>query len=95
MPEGQEATPATGFYARLFAARSLPISAAVLALTLLRSTSWLGAFLILAGLVQAADALIGAGRRNRAQTLAPAAAAAIHLASARWLLGGRPQPWRD
>lgn len=95
LPEGQEATPAAGFYAKLFAARSLPISTAVLTLTLLRSTNWLGAFLALAGLVQAADALIGAGYRNRAQTIAPAAAATIHLASARWLLRGRPQPWRD
>lgn len=95
LPEEIEATPAAEFYAKMFAARSLPLSATVVALVLLRSTSWLGAFLILAGLVQAADALIGAGYRNRGQTIAPAAAAAVHLASARWLLHGRPRPWRD
>lgn len=94
-PDGQEATPAAEYYARLFAARSLPISAAALALTLPRSNNWLGVFPILAGLVQAADALIGVSYRNRAQTLAPAAAAAVHLASARWLLGDHPRPWRD
>jgi len=94
LPEGHEATPAAAFYARYFAARSLPLAAMVVALVLRRSTDRLGTFLVLAGLVQAADALIGASYRNRGQTLAPAAAAALHLASARWLLRDRPQPWR-
>lgn len=92
--EGNEVTPGAEFYARYFAARSLPLSATVVALILLRSANWLGAFLIAAGLVQAADALIGASYRNRGQTLAPAAAA-VHLASARWLLRCRPRPRRD
>lgn len=95
LPGGMEATPAAEFYARYFAARSLPLSAAVVALVLLRSTNWLGAFLVLAGLVQAADALIGAGYRNPGQTFAPAAAAVLHLASAWWLLRAHPQPWQD
>jgi hypothetical protein len=93
LPEGNEVTPAAEFYAKMFAARSLPLSAAVTALILLRSTDRLSAFLIVAGVVQAADALIGASYRNRGQTLAPAAAAALHFASARWLLRGRLRSW--
>jgi len=90
LPEGQEATPAATFYARYFAARSVPLAAMVVVLTLRKSTNRLSALLVLAGLVQAADALIGASYRNRAQTLAPALVAAFHLASARWLLRDRP-----
>lgn len=93
LPQGNEVTPAAEFYARYFAARSLPLSAMVIALILRKSTHRLGAFLILAGLVQAADALILVGYRG--QALAPAAAAVVHFASARWLLRGRPQPRRD
>ena len=95
LPEGNEVTPAAEFYTKYFAARSVPLSTIVAALILLRSTNWLGAFLVFAGLVQAADALIGVSYRNRQQTFAPAAAAAIHLASARWLLRDRQRPWRD
>jgi hypothetical protein len=95
LPDGDEATPAAAFLARYVAARSLPLSATVVALALLRSTNWFGACLVLAGLVQAADAVIGAGSRRRIQTLAPAAAATLHLASAWSLLRGRPHPWRD
>lgn len=90
LPEGQEATPAATFYARYLAARSLPLAATTIVLVLRRSTNRLGAVLVLAGLVQAADALIGASYRNRAQMIAPAAASACHLASAWWLLRGRP-----
>lgn len=95
LPEGQEVTPAAEFYAKMYAARSLPLCAAVVALILLRSTNWLGAFLVFAGLIQAADALIGVNYRIRGQTVVPAAAATIHLVSARWLLSGHPRPWRD
>jgi len=95
LPGSLRFPPAAEFYARYFAARSLPLSAMVVALILLKSTHRLGAFLVLAGLVQAADALILVGYRNRGQALAPAAAAVVHLASARWLLRGESQPRRD
>ncbi len=95
LPQGNEVTPAVEFYARYFAARSLPLSATVVALILRKSTHRLRAFLVLAGLVQAADALILVSYRNRGQALAPAAAAVVHLASARWLLRGRPRSRRD
>ncbi len=95
LPEGQEVTPAAEFYAKMYAARSLPLSAMVVAFILLRSHSWLGAFLVFAGVVQAADSLIGASYRIRGQAIVPAAAAAIHLASAWWLLRDRSRPWRD
>ena len=90
LPEGYELTPAAGFYAKMYAARSVPLCVMVVILTFLGSTNRLGVFLILADLVQAADALIGAGYRIRGQTILPAAAAAVHLASARLLLRGRP-----
>lgn len=95
LPERDEVTPAVKFYAKYFAARSLPLSMMVVVLVLLGSNNWLGAFLILSGLVQAADALILASYRNQAQSLAPAAAATVHLVSAWWLLHGRSRPWRD
>lgn len=94
LPAGTESTPAAEFYARYALARTLPLSAMVVALVLARSASWLGALLIAAGLIQAADALIGAAYHDPGQTLAPAAAAAVHLASARWMLLGRGRPWR-
>ena len=92
LPEENEVTPAAEFYARMFAARSVPLCATVIALILLRSTKLLGAFLAFAGLVQAADALIGASYRIRGQTFVPAVAAVIHFASARWLLRGQLRP---
>ena len=92
LPEGREVTPAAEFYARMYAARSVPLCATVTALILLRSTKLLGAFLAFAGLVQAADALIGASYRIRGQTFVPAVAAVIHFASARWLLRGQLRP---
>lgn len=95
LPSGSVVTPAADLYVRFYAARSLPLTGFIVALVLLGSTSWLGGLLILAGLIQALDSLIGLSYGNLGQTLFPAVAAVIHLVSASWLLRSHPQLWRD
>ena len=95
LPSGSVVTSAADLYVKFYAARSLPLTGFIAALGLLGSTSWLGALLILAGLVQALDALIGLNYGNLGQTLFPAVAATIHFVSAGWLLRHHRQSWRD
>ena len=95
LPSGSEVTPAVDFYVRYYAVRSLLLLSCIVILALLGSTSWLGGFLILAGLIQAGDVLIGTSYGSWQQILLPAIAAGIHLASARWILRYRLQAWRD
>ncbi len=59
LPSESVVTSAADLYVRFYAARSLPLTGFIAALGLLGSTSWLGGLLVLAGLVQALDALIG------------------------------------
>ena len=95
LPSESVVTSATDLYVKFYAARSLPLTGFIAALGLFGSTSWLGALLVLAGLVQALDALIGLSYGNLGQTLFPAVAAILHLVSAGWLLRHHRQPWRD
>ena len=95
LTDGGERTPAVDFYVKYYAVRSLCLSSLTVVLALLGSSNWLGALLIVVGLIQAGDALIGASYGSWSQTLLPAVAAASHLASASWLLRHRLRPWRD
>ncbi|MBO8192884.1 hypothetical protein ITI46_14580 [Streptomyces oryzae] len=73
-------------YARLYAARAVPLSAAVLILLAAGSWGSLGPVLIVAGLAQLADAAIGAARRNTGMLISASGLTVVHLASAQWLL---------
>lgn len=89
LPTGSEATPLVTFYAQAYAARALPIGAAVLALLAGRDRGGLPAVLAVAGLAQAGDALIGAGLHNPGMVAGSSVGAVIHLVSA-YRLRARP-----
>ncbi|WP_189335181.1 hypothetical protein [Actinoplanes ianthinogenes] len=72
-------------YARAYTARALPLS--VVALVLLARQEWtvLAPFLIVLGLAQVGDSVLGAQRRNVGQAVGAGVGAVIHLVSAVWL----------
>ncbi|MGW4561310.1 hypothetical protein ACWEN3_02535 [Streptomyces sp. NPDC004561] len=83
---GEAVNSGVVFFARAYAARALPLSAAVLVLLAAGSWDLLGPVLVVAGLAQLGDAAIGAARRTPGMLLSAGALAAVHLVSAQWLL---------
>ncbi|WP_129840566.1 hypothetical protein [Streptomyces sp. RFCAC02] len=89
LPLGDGGATGTDLYARVYAARAVPLGAAVL-YAATRRTAWHPApLLVVAGLAQAGDALVGLGAGIPGMTVAGAAAVTVHLVSAR-ALGRRP-----
>ncbi|GII28479.1 hypothetical protein [Planotetraspora mira] len=86
LPKGAPITAGVDFYVRAYAVRALPLS--VVALVMLASGSWAGlaAMLIVLGLAQVGDSVLGAMRRNLGMFLGPAVSALIHLLSAAWII---------
>ncbi len=85
MPAGDDpVTPAVSLYARLYAARALPLG--VVTLVLLGMGEWrsLVPILIVAGLAQLGDVAAGVPQRNRGMIAGATLAAVVHLASAWW-----------
>ncbi|WP_163865111.1 hypothetical protein [Myxococcus eversor] len=77
-------------FAMYAAARTLPLAAAVLWNVLARSTRGLGVLAVVAGLMQACDALVGISMNDAGKTFGPAILAVATFVCARWLL--RPEP---
>ncbi|WP_216892485.1 hypothetical protein [Nocardia alni] len=85
MPSGDDpVTPSVSLYARLYAARALPLG--VVTLVLLGMGEWrsLVPILIVAGLAQLGDVAAGVPQRNRGMIAGATVAAVVHLASAWW-----------
>lgn len=87
VPGGGAVTPGTTFFAYAYGARALPLSLVVLALLAVGTRTGLAPILIVAGLAQIGDGLIGATRRNWPMLATCAALAAVHLGSAWWVTG--------
>ncbi|MGW1894434.1 hypothetical protein ACWCP6_29960 [Streptomyces sp. NPDC002004] len=83
---GEQVTVGLRFFAGAYAARAVPLGAAVLVLLAAGSWNSLVPLLVVAGLAQAGDAAIGAVQRKVGMLLAAGALAVIHLLSAHWLL---------
>ena len=81
-------SPAAPFYPRMYAARAVPlgvVGGVVVALGASDPAECIP-WLLLAGIVQVFDALIGAERRRLGMVLAPALAALIHLSTLVWVI---------
>lgn len=76
-----EPTRALLVFAMYAAARTLPVALATAAVIALRAVSPLIAFGLLAGLIQAADAAVGAYQRDLGKTVGPLAIAALQFAA--------------
>jgi hypothetical protein len=76
------------FFARAYAVRAIPLSAAVLTLVALGSWGTLVPVLIVSGAAQLGDAAIGAARRNPGMLVTAGALGVVHLVSAWWLSTG-------
>ncbi|MGW7258453.1 hypothetical protein [Streptomyces sp. NPDC054834] len=74
------------FFARAYAVRAVPLSAVVLALLAAGAWDAVAPVLVVAGLAQLGDAVIGATRRNPGMLGSSVTLAALHLISAGWLL---------
>lgn len=72
--------PASPFYARMYAARGIPLGLAVAATSVTGSPS--RPLLAAAAAAQLGDAAIGLARRNPGMTLFPLAGACVHAAGA-------------
>src|SRR4051812_8718914 len=86
LPKNAPITAGVDFYVRAYAVRALPLS--VVALVMLASGSWAGlaAMLIVLGLAQVGDSVLGVMQRNLGMFLGPAMSALIHLLSAVWII---------
>ncbi len=85
LPTGDDPETSTvSLYARMYAARALPLG--VVTLVLLAMSDWrsIVPILIVAGLAQAGDVIAGIPQRNRVMILGAGMAAVVHLASAWW-----------
>lgn len=80
----QPVTQLAQFWAASSAVRTWAL-AAPLSVALCRRPAGRADLLVVAGLVQCGDAVLGARQRNRAMTVAPAIMGAVHLVSARLL----------
>jgi hypothetical protein len=82
---GDAATAGMQFYAQVYAARALPLTAVLLIMLAAPAVRGLVAMLVLSGLVQAADAAIGLVWHRAGMVVGGGLLAVIHLASAYWL----------
>jgi hypothetical protein len=84
-------TSIVNFYVEAYLARALPISAVLIGLLATKRATGLRPMLLVAGLAQVGDAIIGAGHGQPGMIAGSVVGAVIHLGSA-WLLGkGRPR----
>ncbi|MVU76107.1 hypothetical protein GPX89_02475 [Nocardia sp. ET3-3] len=85
IPGGGQINSGTTFFAYAYGARAVPLSVVMLALLAMGTHGGLVPILIVAGLAQIGDGIIGATRRNWPMAATCAALAAVHLLSAHWL----------
>ncbi|MFI1919450.1 hypothetical protein [Nocardia sp. NPDC020380] len=86
LPAGEMPTPGTEFLLGAYAARALPLSLVTLAVLVTGNPAAIIPVLAVAGLAQLGDAALGARQRNMPMAATCVALAAVHLATATWLL---------
>lgn len=87
VPDGAQINTGTLFFAYAYGARAVPLSIVMLILLAVGARSGLAPILVVAGLAQIGDAVIGAGRRNWPMAATCVGLAAVHLLSAWWVAG--------
>lgn len=83
---GESLTPASAFLAGAYAARALPLSAVTLGVLCTGNVAAMVPVLIVSGLAQVGDAIVGARQRNTTMVIVCIGLATVHLATAGWLL---------
>ncbi|WP_040805953.1 hypothetical protein [Nocardia concava] len=86
VPGGGQIDAGTRFFAYGYGARAVPLSVVMLITLAVGTRSGLAPILVVAGLAQIGDAIIGAGRRNWPMAATCVGLAAVHLASAWWVI---------
>jgi hypothetical protein len=86
LPAGEQLTPGSAFLAGAYAARALPLSVVTVGVLCTGNVAAIAPVLIVAGLAQVGDAILGARRHNAAMVAVCIGLAAVHLATAGWLL---------
>ncbi|MFJ9365582.1 hypothetical protein ACIRRA_14350 [Nocardia sp. NPDC101769] len=87
VPNGSQINAGTMVFAYGYGARAVPLSIVMLILLAVGARSGLAPILVVAGLAQIGDAVIGAGRRNWPMAVSCVGLAAVHLLSAWWVAG--------
>jgi hypothetical protein len=86
LPAGEPVTAGVRFYSAAYAVRAAPLSVAGLILLATQAHSaGLVAMLVVLGVAQAGDSVLGVRQRNWGMTAGAGAAALVHLASA-WIV---------
>ncbi|TQF05492.1 hypothetical protein E6W39_28745 [Kitasatospora acidiphila] len=85
LAEGEQLGAGGAFFLGAYAARALPLSLVTLVVLLAGSAVAQVPVLVVAGLAQVGDAVVGARRGNRPMAASCIGLALIHLASAAWL----------
>ncbi|MRH89243.1 hypothetical protein GFY24_17610 [Nocardia sp. SYP-A9097] len=85
VPGGGTVNEGTTFFAYGYGARAVPLSLVLLTLLAVDARGGLAPILVVAGLAQIGDGIIGASRRNWPMAATCAVLAAVHLGSAWWL----------
>ncbi|MBF6273566.1 hypothetical protein A5780_09215 [Nocardia sp. 852002-20019_SCH5090214] len=85
LAEGEELTSAATFFLGAYAARALPLSVVTVAVLVAGGEAATLPVLVIAGLAQVGDAIIGVRQRNTPMAITCVGLAAVHLATAVWL----------
>ncbi|MFF2199663.1 hypothetical protein [Streptomyces sp. NPDC058145] len=84
LPKGMAVNGGTHLYANAYGARAIPLACVTLALFAMGNRSTVAPVLVVAGLAQIGDSVIGVQQRNRGVTVSAGLLGALHLASAWW-----------
>ncbi|MFF0453101.1 hypothetical protein [Nocardia africana] len=85
LAEGEELTSAATFFLGAYAARALPLSVVTVAVLVAGSAAAALPVLVVAGLAQIGDAIVGVHQRNTPMAITCVGLAAVHSATAAWL----------
>lgn len=89
---GSASTPLADVYTQAYAARALPLGAALVFVLLSRRRPGLRPLLVVSGLAQVADAAIGVRYGTPGMMVGGTLLAVVHLGSAAWLRRATPRP---
>ncbi|GAA4569101.1 hypothetical protein [Planotetraspora kaengkrachanensis] len=85
LPKGAPITAGVDFYARAYAVRAVPLSAVALVMLARGDSAGLTAMLIVLGLAQVGDCVLGVMRRHLGMSVGAGVCALVHLLSAWWI----------
>lgn len=87
LAEGEELTSAATFFLGAYVARALPLSVVTVAVLIADLGAAAVPVLVVAGLAQVGDAMVGVRQRNTPMAVTCVGLAAVHLGTVAWLIG--------